>query len=422
MANCLYCLDNTLHYTYPVNNGWSFTKNTPIGLQVPESHELFIVPLSCGRNPSVATEYQGSRARLSFYILEEKDVVTGDYEQMLIDIIDELLETLPTRPKALFVIATCLCNLIGIDYDAIGEVVQERYPDIKIGVFNLSNFSLEHKVSAFYTMHQISYGFLDPTDERENAVNFIGNLQAIDRNSEIYTALRDMGIKKAHHISDFESFENYQTMARARLNIVIAPSGIGCAEDMEKKLGIPFVYLPTSYDPVLIAEHYRKLANALNAQPPVWLNDQERMTRQAIADALAIVGKRPLALDYNATREPYNLAHFLLREGFNVATVFSEQPQPEEEADYEALRRDYPHVAFYEPQHPCFVNGRLEMPEGIAIGLKAGGLTETRHIVHLFSDEGLWGYAGTRSLMNLLIEAAETETDYRDACDLIFGR
>jgi nitrogenase molybdenum-iron protein alpha/beta subunit len=413
MGNCSYCLDNTLHYTYPVNNGWVM-KNIPLGLQVPEGHELFMVPLSCGRNPAIATQYQGTKHKLSFYILDETDMVTGNYEETLVELVDELLETLPVRPRALLIMATCLADLIGIDYDPIMATIQKRHPDVKIAHYHVTPLDLEHTLAAFYSIHQMVYGLLDPPTRRDGqAVNFIGNLRPVDVESEIYGYLRQNGITKANHISDFETYDGFQSMSEARLNLVIANLGMLAAEDMQQNLGIPFARVPQTYHLDRITKHYGQLAESLGLNEPFDCTEDAKRAREAIDRALAAVGDIPLAVDYNGSRIPYDLAHALLTYGFDVKYVFSEQPLPEEEADYEGILKDYPDTQILEPQHPRFVNGRFDEPNSIAIGTKAGALLETKHIVQIFSDETLYGFFGVRTLMEMIIKAAHEETDYR---------
>ena len=112
-------------------------------------------------------------------------------------------------------------------------------------------------------------------------------------------------------------------MASSRANLVLAPTGVQAAKDMERALGIPFLLLPVSYSIGEIEAGYRQLRDFLDpsgAEPD--LSAERAAALGAIEAALRAVGDRPVIVDASAATRPFGLARALLERSY---TPVSEQ-------------------------------------------------------------------------------------------------
>lgn len=78
----------------PPTGGWGVVR---MGHLMPESYQLFVSPAACGRHGAVSACMQGRKNRVSYLYLSEDDIVSGGYEDLLLEAVDGLLEHL-ARP------------------------------------------------------------------------------------------------------------------------------------------------------------------------------------------------------------------------------------------------------------------------------------------------------------------------------------
>ncbi len=88
---------STLHYTSPAHGGWGVVR---LAMLVPESYQLFVCPFACGRHGALGAIGHGLKDRLSYLYIDESDIVTGGYEDLIPEAVAELLETLEKKTES----------------------------------------------------------------------------------------------------------------------------------------------------------------------------------------------------------------------------------------------------------------------------------------------------------------------------------
>lgn len=84
---------------------------------------------------------------------------------------------------------------------------------------------------------------------------------------EIYIFLKEIGIKYIRHISDFKTFEDLQNMAKSKLEIFLQSLMPSCLRgDEEKKHGIDFCSILTSYNMDVIKKNYKMIYDILDVK------------------------------------------------------------------------------------------------------------------------------------------------------------
>ena len=106
----------SLHYVSASHGGWGIVRMAAL---VPEAHLLFVCPSACGRHNAVGASVAGIKHRVSYLFLTEADIVSGDFEQMIVDNVDILFKALPKKPRALLIFTSCLDDLLGTDLSLI---------------------------------------------------------------------------------------------------------------------------------------------------------------------------------------------------------------------------------------------------------------------------------------------------------------
>ena len=148
--------ENTLHYSSPANGGRGIVRT---GMLIPESVELFVCPFACGRHGSISAVKQDLKHRLSYLYVNQADIING-YDELIIPAVEELLETLPQRPKVVLIFVSCLDDLIGTDHEALQEKLAQCFPDVKFRSCHMNPISKGSKTPPAISIQNNIYSLL----------------------------------------------------------------------------------------------------------------------------------------------------------------------------------------------------------------------------------------------------------------------
>jgi nitrogenase molybdenum-iron protein alpha/beta subunit len=322
---------------------------------------------------------EGRRGTVSYLHLTEESIVSGDYEQEVLEAAD-LLIAMRTgrgrRPQGVSRFLSGLAPHRRTERDAIWGGGGVEYP------------------------------------ETDTGVNIIGVLQELHPDMEIFEVLRRMGAQEVRHISDYDTYAGYQSMARSRLNIVVAPPGKYASRNMQQKLGIPFVMALTAFRPENITKTYGQIAQAMGAQCPD-LTAYESAAENALKETARALGDVKIIVDGEAVNRPFEFARALIEAGFTVHSIYEQKLIPADEEDFQWVRENHPEIPIYQPQHPKMTTAEKTTEECVAVGYSAGYLSGARHVVDLGGQNGLYGYRGVVRLMEMIRKAAAEEADMK---------
>lgn len=405
------CFEQTLHYSSPGHGDWGVVR---IGMLAPESVQLFICPSACGRHGAIGAMKQGLKDRLFYLYVDQSDIIEG-YDDLIPDAVEEVLEVLDPLPRVFFLFVSCLDDLIGTDHEALLEVLGVRHPEIEFRVCHMNPISLGTKTPPPVSIQNNLYSLLAPGNKRARAVNAIGNLEATADTSELHEFLRAYGVNRLCHISQYQTMDEYQEMANSQANLVIGPPGRQAAGQMEERLGIPWMFMPITYDMEEIEENYRKLKEFLfpDRDELFDFTPYKEAARVAVEEALGKAGSIPLIIDASATAQPFGMAAALIRYGFHVARVEAQDCMAFDRPHMDWLKECHPEVTICQPEHHQAVMFQRRMENSLAIGVEGAYLAGSKHVADVFNDGGMFGYDGVCRLMKLIKEAAEQETDLK---------
>lgn len=398
-AGCL--ASSTMHYVSAAHGGWGIVR---IAALVPESYLLFVCPFACGRHTALGSVDNGIKDRVSYLFITEADIVSGDYERMIVDNVGTLFEALPKRPKVLFIFTACLDDLLGTDHEVINAELSSIYPDVKFRHCKMNPISLDSKLPPGITLNMNMYSLLEKSGKKEKIVNLIGNNVTLPETGDLKQILKAKGYK-VWNISDFKTFEEFSHMADASLNIVAGPIALRAAQEMERELDIPYLKAFVNYDPEEIARFYRELSDILGED---FVTPSEVCREKALEKlrwAKEMVGDYPIVIDYQAVLKPFSLGYTMARYGFHVGMIAADGVAAHEKENQEKLLELNPNVLVENPMSHNAVRFPHEGEPYLCIGFDCGYMTGSDKVVNLMQDEGMYGYDGLCRMMDMVVEA-----------------
>ena len=96
------------------------------------------------------------------------------------------------------------------------------------------------------------------------------------------------------------TFDDYLDMAQAKLNLVYEPIAIPAAQDLKKRIGQEYRYLPFVFDTDELEQNYCGLADMLGMVHPD-VREFRKAAEAALERALQCIGNTKIAVDYTFT-------------------------------------------------------------------------------------------------------------------------
>lgn len=385
-----------LRYCSPFHGGWDIAR---MALRLPESHIIFFCPASCARIIALNALKNGVKERISVYGLTESEIVLSDYEDAALSSVRAVLSQLKKRPRVIILFVSCIDSMLATDHEGELSALRALYPDIRFTLMRMNPIcqSTQAQLPLFKLQEDI-FDHLDaPGGREEKLVAVIGSNVPLRPQSELRAHLHRHGFALTHD-GECDSFEEFQRMARARLNLVAMPYGIDAVKSLKARLGIDFYPLPQTLFPDAIDLALKEICARLSIPAPDLASLREEALSRLEAARRAL-GGLPLVLDGSAFMQPLNAARFFLERGFSVCAVYANASGFGEQEAAEAIRREHPEVSLIDSGH-FFMPGRRSAGENelLAIGLEGGCFSGARYTAPLFMDDGRWGYDGLCAL------------------------
>lgn len=408
--------NKSLFYSSPAHGGWGVLKAAQL---LPESYHLFISPAGCGRHGALGACLDGRKKGVSYLYLKEEDIVSGGYEDTLIQAVEQLLTHLKKcgrTPKVLGIFVSCIDDLLGTDHDALLAELSALYPDMRFRFCHMNPTSTDTSVPPAVNVQNKNYSMLDVSKKRDKGVNILGNFAPLRPNGELFTMLSKMGASAVRHISDYDTFAAYQDMAKSCLNLVVTPSGKYSAVNMEKKHNMPYELVFTTFRLDKIKENYETMAKFFKAECPD-VTEYEEACKRALEETRKHLNGMPVVIDGESIVRPFDLARTMLEAGINVAGIFGQQLIPSDKENFEWVMEHYPDMKIWQPQSPEATLREKHFDDCLAIGYSAAYLSQTTHVVDIDGQHGLYGYQGMIDLMEMVRKAADETIDLKKVLD-----
>lgn len=314
----IYSSPATLSFNSPGAKGFGVKR---AGLAVPDSVMLLVSPGCCGRNTSLFRSAPEYRDRFFFQLLDDTDIVTGRHLTKIPQAAEEMLSVLGKKPSAIMICITCVDALLGTDMERVCRRVTEKtgIPAVACYMYALTR---EKRLPPMAAVRTSVYSLLEKQDRRNSAdMNILGYFTPLFDSSELYTLMKSIGIKNIRELSRCNNIEEYHELSKANFSLVLNPEARAAAQDMQQRLGIPFIEMLRLYRIDKIRNQYRLLGQALGAE----LDDTAyyENARKTIDDFRDRFGKLEFAVGEIQNGDPIEMALMLIEEGHAVKEIFA---------------------------------------------------------------------------------------------------
>lgn len=184
--------------------------------------------------------------------LAEKDIALG-ITKRLEESVKEVVKK--GQAKAVFLLPSSVPEMIGTDLRAIGEELQELYPQIPVLTFRAGNFKASKEQGMEEAFYELVKMMMDKEElrltadkeKKESTFNLFGSACDWSRfqsdNREVSRILKGaFSMEEGAVFGSGCDFDSLKSMIHADISLVTRKEGIKGAKLLEKEFGIPFVY------------------------------------------------------------------------------------------------------------------------------------------------------------------------------------
>ena len=312
----IYSSPATLAFNSPGARGFGVKR---AGLAIPDSVMLLVSPGCCGRNTSLFRTNPEYRDRFFFLLLDDTDIVTGRHLTKIPEAVDEVCRSLKKKPSAVMICITCVDALLGTDMERVCRKSAE-YAAVPVVPCYMYALTREKRLPPMAAVRKSVYSLLEKQKRAPRDMNIMGFFSPLFDDCELYPLLEEVGIKNIRELGKCRNIEEYHELSKANFNLVLNPEARYAAQDMQERLGIPFIELLRLYQPDKILNQYKLLGTAIGTD----INAEKYYdeTKRHIADFHRKFGSLSFAVGEISNADPFEVSLMLVREGFKVAEIF----------------------------------------------------------------------------------------------------
>lgn len=400
-----------LQYSPPARGPWNIVHTNML---VPGSHQIYICALGCLRGVVLTAAEMGAMDRFSSIVVEEQRLYDGTMEDFIVASTGDILSRLPQLPKACFLYPSCIHHFMGCDMDDVCHRLQKLYGQTKFVLCWMDPIRRHSKLTAEMRTRRQIYSLLEPTAADPMSVNLIGSNLPVQADCELRQLLQKHG-RILRELPSCKTWADYQAMASSVVNIGQEPPAHIGLDALQDRLGQKGLYVSNSFSADEIEEHLWQVADMLDI-PYLDCSAAAAACEEEFSLTKSVVGSQEIAIDAPAVFRPFNLAKVLLEHGFAVSRIYADAVGSDDSADFQWLKAHYPELRLYSIRHAAMrrADRHTDRPV-LAIGQKAAYFTGTTHFVNMAENGGLRDFAGLRTLLRWMREAAVQEKEVKPA-------
>ena len=314
-THLIYSSPAALSFNSPGAEGFGVKR---AGLSIPGSVMLVVSPGCCGRNTSGVSELPGYERRFFYLEMSETDLITARHLKRIPRAVKAVCDSLPEKPPVVMVCITCVDALLGTDMDRVCRRAEEL-AGTRVRPCYMYALTREGRKPPMVNVRQSIYSLLEPRRRDPRACNLLGYFAPVDEKSELRALLAQAGIRHVREVSTAADYDDFLRMAEANFSLVLDPEASPAAQDLEERLGTPWIELTRFYELDRIKRQYEALGSVLHVS-----FDQDRFREAAAEKVRAFRDAYPdevFAVGECSNADPLELALALLRYGFEVSEV-----------------------------------------------------------------------------------------------------
>ncbi len=358
--------------------------------------------------------FGGISGRCVSVVLDDRDVTFGSTQKMY-DAFEDIMKEY--QPKCVFLVTTCVVEIIGDDYDALADDLSNTY-GIPVLPVHTEHFKCEDHFPGLERTITVCADMME-AQPRGNAVNILGQRMGDFATTELYRRLLQSGVPIGMQLPCGCTVDDIRRGPSGRVNIVVHDIALPLAKEMKKRFGIPYVHFDKFVMPDNIYQAYQTLYDALGLPLPDDVAAQYQDVKKEAEQAKAAVQ----GISYIYGNTPYycfELNSFLTGLGMTPQIIQSNRfSETDESYVQDILTHTDPYVCkaaniaplqyIYDELHPY-----------IYMGHEFGDRLRRKGIAILHSDRagGMLGFEVTSYLLRQLKEAIAEARTYREEAGL----
>lgn len=252
--------------------------------------------------------HQRQHGKDNFYsVVTNKHDITFGCEKKIKDVILEIDRTI--KPKAIMLVSTCVLEIIGEDFEALGKSLEDKV-NAKILVVPTEHFKCNSHIPGMERSLEQLVTLMEKCETDPDSVNILGHRQHGVEDTELMKFLIEEGIHINTVIPSKTNIEKLKYAPKARLNIVTDFVALPMAKRMEADFGIPYVYFDKHLSIDRIRAAYGRIEEVLNIRLLNKLTHKEEELRALINEAREILKSKSFIYG-NTPMMAFEVASFL---------------------------------------------------------------------------------------------------------------
>ena len=332
-------LEATAHAKYPGQH-CSFRAVAGTVPLIKNSYALLLGPAICLYNAKLSMNMRSLTSdprpnNLLFVNYSQDDIIFGFREKVREAILQADQEY---HPEVLFLITSCLQEIVGEDFDAC---IDEIRPHVKakLLIIHTENFTHEGAAPGVENMFKSLFELMKPQPLVDKTVNILGLWTSTARKTELARLLVGKGIVIKNVIPSYCTPSELQAAPGVQLNIVLDQYGLPLARMMKERFGTQYIYARKPFLPDSLEKWYQEIAGALDVDLSVEIADLKKKTEDQITRARPVLGGKTCSVSGISGR-PFDLARLLVRLGVEPKVMLLQTVLPEDRPDMQALLSD----------------------------------------------------------------------------------
>ena len=240
-------------------------------------------------------EFGGLNGRCVSVLLDSNDVTFGCAKKIE-DGFAELMNVF--NPKVVFIVTTCVVEIIGEDADSIARALSDTYK-VDVLAVHTEHFKCENHLPGLVRTMEACFSLMGKT-EKTGKVNLLGQRMGRFEATELSRILRKSGVQIGMQLPCGCTVGEICQAGGAALNIVMNDTALPLALRMEAELSVPYVRFDKFTAPDLILRAYTELFSRLNLPTPdeiIPLYEESRKValeaKQSLSGVTYIYGNTP---------------------------------------------------------------------------------------------------------------------------------
>ena len=117
-----------LQYASPARGHWTIAHSPYL---IPQCHQVYVCCACCLHGVVLsADEVEGGAERFSTVTVTNENIIKGNLEEMMIDGIAHIIESLPEEPRCVEGFTSCIQHFLHIDIRLVYDELRKKFPRI----------------------------------------------------------------------------------------------------------------------------------------------------------------------------------------------------------------------------------------------------------------------------------------------------